>query len=201
MYSDSGLTAAITSHFTRIASVHTELDGLTTLQVAITERTPAALWCGESYEPVAEMRECFFLDVQGLVFAVAPQFSGNAYVAFYGPLEDTPLSRTEKSSLPLGQKFLTTQEFAILTKFVATMTATLSPVEALTIDLTSRTATLSQGAEVRFSNGQDLNRLAVNLVAAVEAKRKEEKHDLATDLEYVDMLLADTSDRVYFKFK
>ncbi|MBI3631936.1 MAG: hypothetical protein HY225_00600 [Candidatus Vogelbacteria bacterium] len=51
--------------------------------VSIKEREPKYLWCSESSQISLE-NVCYYLDDGGYTFAVAPGFSGNIYLRFYG---------------------------------------------------------------------------------------------------------------------
>jgi hypothetical protein len=61
---------------------------LTTIAVKIKERVPVAVWCGAVRDkPVS----CRLVDVQGYLFAKAPEFSGPefsgpVYIKLYGPI-------------------------------------------------------------------------------------------------------------------
>lgn len=199
IYSDASLTAALMQKFPRIATVHLTLNGLTELDVAITERTPVALWCGEAYQPSPDATPCYFLDAHGMVFSTAPQFSGNAYLVFYGALSST--SSLPGAPLPFGQTFLSAGEFASIVQFAITTGALLTPGAAYIVVPDARSLVLSQGAYLLMSPGQDLASLSQSLTAAVNAKRAEGKHNLTTDLVYIDLRIADTASKVYFKFK
>ena len=55
----------------------------TTIEIKIKERVPVAVWCGVSQDKPSP---CQLIDVQGYLFAKAPDFSGAAYLKLYGPL-------------------------------------------------------------------------------------------------------------------
>ncbi|OHA80651.1 MAG: hypothetical protein A2675_02790 [Candidatus Yonathbacteria bacterium RIFCSPHIGHO2_01_FULL_51_10] len=199
IYSDAALIKALMQKFPRIATVQLTLKGLTELDVTITERVPAALWCGEAYQSQPNATPCYFLDEKGMVFATAPKFSGNAYLVLYGALSST--SSLPGAPLPFGQTFLSSGEFASVMQFAVTAGALLTPAAAYIVVPGARSLVLSQGAYILMSLGQDLASLSQSLTAAVNAKRAEGKHDLATDLDYIDLRIADTASKVYFKFK
>jgi len=88
------------------ADVHLNppIGGLHTLYVTVVERKPTALWCG--FE--ASSSNCFLLDENGLVYAPAPHYSGDAYIKYAG---------TEFSG-GLPWHYLTGQEFHSLSALV-----------------------------------------------------------------------------------
>lgn len=72
------ITHRIEQAFPRFSSVSVRRSGTASLEVVVTEREGTYLWCrGED--------DCFFMTNEGVVFAVAPFFSGDAYERiFYG---------------------------------------------------------------------------------------------------------------------
>ncbi|MBI3632911.1 MAG: hypothetical protein HY226_01315 [Candidatus Vogelbacteria bacterium] len=53
------------------------------LSLSISEREPAYLWCDDADKDAID-RICYYLDEDGFTFAIAPQFSGDVYLSFYG---------------------------------------------------------------------------------------------------------------------
>ncbi len=76
----------VQAQFPRFASVDVRRIGLNGLLVTVTEHEGTYLWC-QSQE------ECFFMTNDGIVFAQAPFFSGDAYERiFYGERGELPFS-------------------------------------------------------------------------------------------------------------
>lgn len=196
LYSDTEVTKALLLHFKNFSKVTVSLVGFTKMMVTVEERSPVALWCGS--DPTTPPSQCFLIDKEGLVYAPAPNFSPGAYIRVYIPL--TPTDLTDDPTSPLGQAVFSSGSFSAEKQFVDHVGEALGPVDALIASGTARTVSLARGGEVRFSADQNLDTLATVFVAAVATKQKEKKHDFAT-LEYVDLSIADTTGRVYFKFK
>ncbi len=79
-------TKLIQKTYPRFATVNVRRKGVDTLTVTVTERDGKYLWC-ENEE------KCFFMTDDGLVFAEAPFFSGDAYVKiFIGAVADLPFA-------------------------------------------------------------------------------------------------------------
>ena len=70
--STSTLEREIGQQFPRIANVQVRHKGVDGLSVKIAEHTEKYLWCASS-------EQCFFMTEEGIVFAEAPFFSGDAY--------------------------------------------------------------------------------------------------------------------------
>src|SRR3989344_9554901 len=81
-YPHDELEAAILSSFERLKEVSVSRENLTSISIAVTERNPASLWCRELGNVT-----CYFLNDEGLVFANAPDFTGNVFFRFYGDIE------------------------------------------------------------------------------------------------------------------
>ena len=76
----------IAATFPRFSSVGVRRSGFDSLIVRVAEREGTSLWC------VSDDR-CFFMDADGVVFAPAPFFSGDAYVKiFVGTESELPFT-------------------------------------------------------------------------------------------------------------
>lgn len=106
IYQHDAIEQAIADAFVKIKTVDVELDGLRTLDISVTEREPAALWCAP-----ASTRSCYFVDSAGLTFAVAPRMSGGSFVVYE---KDLPLN-------PLGQQLTDETHFRELQEAVTYM--------------------------------------------------------------------------------
>lgn len=62
-------------NFSTIKTVTVQAEDFRTILVGVVERHPAALWCGDS----ASSTGCYFLDENGLAYAPAALYSGDAY--------------------------------------------------------------------------------------------------------------------------
>ncbi|HEY4524467.1 MAG TPA: hypothetical protein VJL36_01795 [Candidatus Paceibacterota bacterium] len=95
-YSPTQLSAALRARFTRLAAVTPQISGWNTLQLQVTERRTAALWCAEDSVPT---ENCFYLDETGLAFARAPHFSASPLITIVGAdppaVSSTPLLNSQ----------------------------------------------------------------------------------------------------------
>lgn len=115
---EKGVAAAVRTLYPRLKDVEVRRLGLQTLAVTVSEREPAALWCGDIVPPIAyqplddeamksavpEERwgTCYLMDEENFIFAVAPVYTGNVLPRYYGPLD---------KGEPIGQNFIAQDEF------------------------------------------------------------------------------------------
>lgn len=84
-YPKTHIQKLLLSKYPRIQNVTLSKKG-STLNVAVTERVPKYLWCGETVPDTsaeAFTRDCYFTDENGFVFATAPNFSDAVYIKLY----------------------------------------------------------------------------------------------------------------------
>lgn len=80
------LAKEIQTAFPRFQTVQVTRKNFSTLVVTVSEYQGVYLWCSDE-------TTCYFMDQQGMVFASAPYFSGNAYPKiFIGSLQRLPFS-------------------------------------------------------------------------------------------------------------
>ena len=88
-------------NFPRFSSVEVRRLGVRGLLVTVTEHKGAYLWCEHEASP------CFFMTENGVVFAPAPFFSGDAYVRFFaGTRAEMPFMPLTEPQLALGRVLL-----------------------------------------------------------------------------------------------
>lgn len=72
------ITKALHESFVRIERVRIEREGMNGIRIHIDERDATALWC----PPPPTARSCYFVDDNGLAFAVAPRMSGGSFIVY-----------------------------------------------------------------------------------------------------------------------
>lgn len=83
LYPKSTIAAALLDNIQTIKTADVHAENFQTISVTVVERTPVALWCGET---VASSSSCSFVDVDGVIYAKAADYSGDAYKKYYGPV-------------------------------------------------------------------------------------------------------------------
>ncbi len=115
-YPKKEVLSVLYARYPAIKQIDVKAKNFTTVAVAVVERHPSALWCGEA--PLAEA-PCGLMDENGFVYGPAASFSGDAYVRYFGPATTTE----GYSVADAPKKFLTPQQFRTLGSLVAAFAA------------------------------------------------------------------------------
>jgi cell division septal protein FtsQ len=217
IYPEAGLKNFLKSQFERIDTIQTKLVGWNKLEIIIAERQQQALWCLGS--PVAEINntnssgtspagslsassspsdaqdaidsaKCYFLDSNGLIFSVAPNFSGDAYFKYYGNIATND---------PVGQTYLsTTTVFQQVSDFVVSVGETsVTPVSILAGDGGDFTMFLSSGGKIYFNQSEPFSQTIDNLKALLQTL-SESSSTSVSNIDYIDLRFGD---KLYYKMK
>lgn len=186
LYPAREMEASLASAFPAIASAKSSLKDGHTLSVEITEREPFAIWCnGKTLTAL-----CFFIDSTGIIYAVAPNFSGGVYVRFYGSVEEEPL----------GARFLPEEDFKNLSFFLSNIKNFGIKLKAVDVSEGGQyTLLLKNGAEIRMGNAQDFSRTLENIQSIIqEMKIKNALLNDISSLEYLDLRFGN---KVFYKWR
>lgn len=104
LYPKETIATNIQKAFPTIKSLTVRSEDFQTLAVAVVERQPVALWCGDNAEASST---CSFLDDDGFAYAPAAEYSGDVYQKYYGAL--------------VGGHLLTSEQFHSLVALVASI--------------------------------------------------------------------------------
>ena len=107
-YPKRTIEQSLIERFPELKSVVVRADNFDTLAVAVAERAPQALWCGAG----ASSTGCALMDDGGVVYAPAADFSGDAYVHYFGAV--VPLL----AGAPLPTQYLTEKNYSALSALV-----------------------------------------------------------------------------------
>ncbi len=186
------IISRLLSAFPRIKKVSLDRDFPDSLIVNITERKPAALFCGEEPEepaspptspsPGGNQSEpeggCSFIGEDGAVFEKAADFSGSVYVKFYG--------KKNTKKVPFFEK---------LARFAAAASGEGADISKVVFGKDAlREFYSSEGWRVLLNEGDDFEKAAANLKLALEEQIKEKRKNL----DYIDLRFGK---KVYYKFK
>jgi len=174
-------------NFSTIKTVTVQAKDFTTIEVEVVERQPTALWCGGS----ASSTSCHFLDENGLAYAPAALYSGDAYQKYYGPLTDVGVEESAR-----GQ-FLEPEQFHSLPVLVESLEKTIKlSASAVFVSQDDVRVVFVGDVAILFGLGDQgggiIERLNLTLGAAPFTK-----HTLS-DFEYIDLRFGD---KVYYKLK
>lgn len=188
LYPKDGIVKNLAQQFSTIKTVTVQAEDFHTMAVVVVERQPTALWCGDS---IASSTHCYFLDENGLAYAQAALYSGDAYQKYYGPLQTTSAEESAH-----GQ-FLTSEEFRSLPALVESLQQTTKAhATAVVVGKGDVRVVFSNGFSLLFglsdNGGGIVERFTLALGAAPFAK-----HTLS-EFEYLDLRFGD---KVYYKLK
>ena len=186
LYPKEDLGAALVKAYPTLREVSVHAQNFTTVALEAQDREPRALWCGENFE---RTEQCVLLDEEGTAYALAPDFSENPYVHYYGPLAGGDLPGA----------FLTPERFRALSALVDALAQAQHAltVEGVAVDEVG-------DARLRFANG-----FALLFALADDGGDVFERFSLALtaepfkertldDFEYLDLRFGD---KLYYKAK
>ena len=143
LYPKKMIEIKLADDFKKIETVSIKSKGLKTLIVSIIERKPNSLWCFSGSEDGTLRKNnnsgmCYFLDKEGVIFSEAPDFSGNAFLRYYGLLDDI--------EQPIGKIYMPSGRFKDMSRFV-------SSLETLGISVASFRAESENDYKIYLKNG------------------------------------------------
>jgi hypothetical protein len=191
LYPKQSIEAKLLQQFATLADVDVHAQNFHMLVVVATERQPAALWCGDS---TASSSSCYLLDKDGIIYAPAVVYSGDAYQRYYGLPAQAGLAKDG----PLPRQFMRADTFHSLSGLVDSL--------AQKTHLASRSITIDEGDDVHLALSGDvtlifslgassadvLNRFGLAMQAAPF-----QAHQL-TDFNYLDLRFGE---KLYYKLK
>ncbi|MEI6528421.1 MAG: hypothetical protein WCO10_01980 [bacterium] len=158
----------------RFEAVNVGWVDLNTIEIIVKERKPYSLWCGAD-ERISD--QCYFMDNTGYIFGVAPIFSGNAFLKYFGKID-------EKKD-PIGQYYLGAADYPAIDSFVAKFNELGYRLDSVSFDGRDFYLTLENGVQVILPGKNNLNALFDNLSLAISSKQIDFLGN--TSLKYVDL--------------
>jgi cell division septal protein FtsQ len=185
LYPKHEIENTLLSQYPVFKSVTAHAQNLQTLSVDVTERQPAALWCGNG-----STTDCSIMDGGGVVYAPAVTLSGDAFVTYMG-------STTGQAQYP--RQYLTQHMFEALTAFVNELGKQVQDdnIREVAVDTNGDTRVYFQNDFLLiFSLNDDtaktLARFSLALTSASFTAHK------LSDFEYLDLRFGD---KLYYKLK
>jgi hypothetical protein len=186
LYPKDTIEADIRSTFPSIEHLSVEAEGHT-LEVTLSERKPAYLWC--TGKPETKTTDaCYFIDATGYIFSTGPQVSGDAYFTFFGLLSDDN---------PIGKTFLNETDIKAMTTIKEQLAKNDVAVRSLYADEKgTRELMLVHGGKIIFKVDQNLTVLLSSL-ELLKHKTTLLNTDAEKKLEYIDLRFGN---KVYYKY-
>lgn len=186
-------------NFTRIDKLSIYLEGLNTLHIDISERSGAALYCGNNVPEVeSEVGEnCYFVNDDGYIFDKAPYFSGNIYFKYYAPIS--------YEGDALGQQVLPKDIFHSYVRFIEGIIKFKLKPHYLVIDNEGTSSLyldhdpMATNPKIIFKNDSDLEKILDNLSLSMSKDSfASEIYSKYNTLLYIDMRF---NNKVLYKFQ
>ncbi len=192
IYPKSDLEDFLKHNFKRIDTIDISLKGFSRLQVAITERKHFAIWC-KGLPSINNLdEECYFMDRNSTIFAPAPNFSGDAYFKYYGPIAtDMPI---------IGQEYISSSTtFFELSGFVdSTKKLSLKPQYIISKGDGEYEMKLSGGGNIYFDTKASIQKTSENLSALLSTDALSKLDRDSFPVEYLDLRFGN---KLFYKLK
>lgn len=178
-YPHDSLEAYLKDVFRRIDQISITRSNMHSLSVTITERKPVALWC-DTLPDVGLALHCYFMDNLGILFAEAPQFSGDAYTKYFGLIN---------SDTPVGSQFtVSSTTFRVINDFVHEVDVlSLGPEYIVAKDNGEFSIYLSSGGYILFDLKSDIGKTRDNLEALLRAPAFATSTRGRLPIDYIDL--------------
>ena len=184
LYSKGRIERDLRAEYPVFAMVSVAAGAPTTLVVAVSERSPAQLWCGTAPEAP---QPCLYLDESGAAYAQAPSFSGSPYVRYYGALAPGNFPR----------QFLDPEKTRSLFALVEAMEEKAAAASEVSVEGNGDvSAVFAHGFTVKFSLAEDAGKVFERFSLAL-GSAPFSSHKLSY-FEYLDLRFGD---KLYYKLK
>lgn len=184
LFSEEEMRETVHGAFPKIKKINITLSNFHSIEVAVEERIAYALWCGKNK---AEEVPCVYLDRSGVLYEQSAEYSGNAYVKWYGEVVGEGLG-----GVYLGEVS------ASLFPLVAELGDTDMHPQEVVVEKNGDVKVLFEGGfELLFTTKQKPEVLLSALKIAKTSDALKDKK--LSDLLYLDMRFSES--RLYYKFK
>jgi hypothetical protein len=172
----------------RLSSVTVMRSGKKGIEVAVTERSPKALYCVDVSDP-SSPANCYFMDDTGYIFSIAPAFSGNVYLTYNSaPFYDEPL----------GKQAVDKEELKDTLSFVSWLGTLGIYPRVFLIKMDEYRLVLANGAELMWEKNADLDSIRANLTAFFSQDSIRKEKDFLERVLYIDMRFGN---KIFYKFR
>ena len=185
------------NEFPRFDSINVSLVNKTTLAIKVTEEQGTALWCGSDNIVPDMTSQCYFTDINGKIIDVAPYYSGNVYVRFFGgTLADDLVN-------PIGKSFIDAGSYEKLMSFAKQISGLGFQIQAVRITSGSDDFFVidldnTHTAFIQFKKDDNYDALYSNLQTALsKTELSNQVNANKKNLQYFDLRF---TNKVYYKF-
>ena len=198
LYPKKSIEKKLLDDFKKIYKLSIKSKGLKTLVVNIAERKPNSLWCFSKSEDGSVRKNensgmCYFLDEEGVIFSEAPDFSGGAFLRYYGLLDGV--------EQPVGQIYLPSEKFKEVSRFVSSLeNLGISPAGFRAESENNYEIYLKNGVKIIFDDNQPFDKTLENIQSILS--EIDFKGDYSANnplkINYVDMRFGN---KIFYKTK
>lgn len=158
-----------------LQTVDVSWNGWGKILITVVEKRPEAVWCGAKPETG---EQCFFLDKTGLVYDLAPDFSGGMYLRYYAPI---------LAGSPLRARPLTEGIFQYFNRLIKILFDEGIVVEQIYFDGRDYTFILTDGLKIIFNDREGLSQPFNNLLIALRAGELDLSEAQRKKIAYLDL--------------
>ncbi len=200
LYPKDSLAKYLKQSLRRIDTINITRTNFHTLDIEITERKPFAIWCRYLPNTTPKMEDgssesisqnCYFMDDQSIVFAAAPDFSGDAYFKYYGILN---------SPDPIGEYYMASStEFSGISDLVdSAKKLYLRPQYLIGKGNGEFSLVISGGGQVYFDTKGPLSTVIENLEALIKTSTISTTTTGNLPIDYIDLRFGN---KLFYKLK
>ncbi len=185
IYPKKKILSDIKANIPRIENSQGKLLNSKTLEISISERDPAGLYCQKQ----TSQKECYFLDDDGYIYSVAPSFIGDVYFVYLKNPEITN---------PLGQSYLDKEEFKKLPPFIQSLKDLNVIPHSLQRTLNEYYLEIQGGGKIIINKDDDLGKVRENLESFLNDQVTTQAPGFLESISYIDLRFGN---KVFYKLK
>lgn len=179
LYPRDAIKEEILTKHKRIKEVSLKISRITTLNILVEERIPAFLWCDNS-------GKCFFVDQQGFIFDISPNFSSDIYFTFKGGVDGEPI----------GQKIFEEEKFSEIINFINSLKALSLFPDSINIDGENLEIHLSEDSSILIRVDDEFDRALSNIESILNDPKLELVGGKNPNFSYLDLRFGN---KVFYK--
>ncbi len=161
--------------YKKIGKVDVIIRGITSIEIAVTERKSDNLWCKGT---PAESKGCYFMDSSGFIFEDAPTFSNNSFPEYFGLISGMS---------PVGQTYFNNNFRNIANLYNALKTMSFQPQYFNALNEHEYEVYILGGGKIIINDKKSFESSLTNLQALVDNKYISNDAVSLKKIKYVDL--------------
>ena len=177
----------ILENIKKINDVSIDFSGFNKITINIIERTSKNLWCNSL---TGNLEKCYFMDDQGFIYALAPDFNGNLFPKYFGLITN---------SNPIGQNYFDISRFAEISKLFSDIKdMSFNPVSFNAISKDEYEVGLFGGGKIMLNDEESFQTALVNLKTLIDSGYIKTDDNTLGKLNHIDLRFGN---KVHFDFR